>query len=480
MTKLRGYRDMALLIPASAWQNADEAIGMVAHLSLRFFGGFEASLNDAPLAFATDKARALLAYLAIESNQAHTRSSLAALLWADYPEENARTTLRHVLHLLRQLLGDDARGETDETAAYLLTTRQTLQFNVAAPHTLDIATFTNLLNQTKTHIHDRLESCSTCLAQLRQAVELYRGNFLGDLAVHDSVVFDEWRTVQQERLRLLAVNALDVLARHAEATQDFGGMATYAQRQIEIDPLGEGAHEQLMRALALAGQRSAAVVHFGSYVRLLRDELGIGPSEALNHLSERIRAGLITPAAPAASAPAASAPAPAASAPVPTSSATATTAPISAPLTHNLPAQLTPFFGREEELAAIKTQLRSAEVDTASRLITLIGWGGSGKTRLAIEAARLCLDDFPDGVYFVSLAALIKPNQIAPAIAASLGLAPSSGNPVNVLQSALRTKHVLLVLDNLEHLLAHPNGDDELGCAALIVQICRPRPMYMC
>ena len=79
-------------------------------------------------------------------------------------------------------------------------------------------------------------------------------------------------------------------------------------------------------------------------------------------------------------------------------------------------------------------------------------------------------------MYFVSLAALIKPNQIAPAIAASLGLSPSSGNPVNVLQSALRTKHVLLVLDNLEHLLAHPKGDDELGCAALIVQILQAAP----
>jgi predicted ATPase/class 3 adenylate cyclase len=117
---------------------------------------------------------------------------------------------------------------------------------------------------------------------------------------------------------------------------------------------------------------------------------------------------------------------------------------------NNLPRQPTPFFGREREVAAVVELLRRDDV----QLLTLTGPGGTGKTRLGLQAAANLLDDFADGVFFVSLAALTDPGLVPSAIAEVLGIREESERPlIDQLRDVLAAKHLLLLLDNVEHLL---------------------------
>src|SRR6516165_11603252 len=118
------------------------------------------------------------------------------------------------------------------------------------------------------------------------------------------------------------------------------------------------------------------------------------------------------------------------------------------PGSHNLPAQLTSFVGREREKAEIKRLL------AATRLITLTGAGGAGKSRLAIEAAREMVDPFPDGVWLAELGPLSDAALVPQVVAAAAGLRDQSERPpLEALAMHLRGKRLLLVLDNCEHLV---------------------------
>jgi predicted ATPase/DNA-binding SARP family transcriptional activator len=394
---------------------------IMARLILSLLGAYTVMLDDQPLTtFELDKARALLAYLAVEARRPHRRETLAGLLWPDIPDASARQSLRQALFSLRQTIGDQATQPP-----FLLVTRDTIQFNPASDHTLDVAIFNTRLSACDAHRHIGLEICEECARHLTQASELYRGPFLHDFALTDSEAFEEWAVLTRESLHRRALDALLHLAGYHARRRDHPATLRYARRQLELDPWHEEAHRQVMRALASDGRRSEALAQYEHCRRVLANELGVEPSTETTALYQHIKdegSALRAIADAVASSPRPS---------------------------FTLPTQLTPFVGRERELALLAELL----ADPHARLITLVGAGGMGKTRLAIQTA-LGQQHFAQGVVFVPLAPLASADLIAPAIASALNFSlAGQADPQVQLQHYLREQQILLILDNFEHLM---------------------------
>ncbi len=375
----------------------------MARLSICLFGPFRVTVDGEPAtAFESDKVRALLAYLAVEAEVPHRREKLAGLLWPDWPERAARANLSRALTNLRHSIGD-----RDATSPILFASRQAIQFNRAGGAWVDVTAFQDL-----TGLRD--------LSDLTQAVDLYRGPFLEGFSLSGCPEFEEWVLFEGERFQRLALQALDQLSESYEKEGELEPALQHAWRQVELAPWQESAHQQVMRLLARTGQRGAAIAHYETCRQCLADELGVEPSTETVALYEQIRQETLAPR------------------PSPT------------PM-HNLRAPLTPFVGREAELAELGERLS----DPACRLLTLVGPGGIGKTRLAVEAARAHMDRFPQGVFQVRLAGVQSAESILPTIAESIGFSFNrQGDAKQQLLDYLSNKTMLLVLDNFEHLLA--------------------------
>lgn len=259
----------------------------MAHLSLSFLGRFEVTFDAEPItAFGSDKARALLAFLSIESSRPHRRAKLSGMFWPELPENKAAHNLSQSLLRLRQALG----GKKDLTVpSALIVTPQHIQFNTNSSYQLDVARFRELLNQSKQHVHPKAANCRVCMQWLQQAAELYHGDVLAGLFVSDSVAFEEWRMIQQEDLRQQALETLTRLAAYHEQCGEFERVQDYARRQVTLEPWHEEAHLQLMRVMAQSGQTSAALRQYELYQRTLADELNLKPSVDITKLYEQIR-----------------------------------------------------------------------------------------------------------------------------------------------------------------------------------------------
>ncbi len=394
---------------------------MKAQLQLNLLGRLEICRDGTLVTgFRSAKCQALLGYLAV-TGRPHSRPALAGLLWGDMPEPRARMNLSKTLSNLKQLAGD-----------HLTITRPTIAFNRTASYSLDVETFTATLENPKAPIE-----------QVQAAVELYHGDFLDGFYLRDALEFEEWTLTQRARLRELALQTLHRLSLYHTQRGQVGRKAAldYTSRLLTLEPWREEAHRQMMLLLCLTGQRSAALAQYETCCRLLADELGVEPEPATIALYEQIRGGQLSQE------------------PEPHQvGAELTAAPalpgIPAPL-RNLPPQPTLFIGREAELAEISALL----IEPACRLLTLVGPGGIGKTRLAIEAARH--SSRTHGVGFVPLAPLSSAELLVSAIAEAVGLTfYGSSDPKQQLFNYLRDQELLLVFDNFEHLLLPPQKDE--------------------
>jgi DNA-binding SARP family transcriptional activator/predicted ATPase/tetratricopeptide (TPR) repeat protein len=399
----------------------------MARLSLSLLGPFQATLDGQPITgFASDRMRALLAYLAVEADRPHRRETLVSLLWPDWPEPSASTNLRNALSNLRKAIGD-----RETTSRILLVDRDTIQFNAAGDGWVDVLAFSGLTRADQP------------AGRWEEGLALYRGPFLEGFSLRDSAPFEEWVGSVREQLQRQCLAALARLAEQHEAAGDVAKACEIAWRAVDLAPWQEESHRRLMRLLALSGQRSVALAQFETCRHLLQRELGVAPAAETIRLYEQIRDGVIESErvgewesrSVSDSSPLAPSPPP--------------------PLS-NLPTFLTPFVGRRTLLAQIRERLH----DPACRLLTLIGPGGSGKTRLAIEAAAEAAEESarflpPDGTYFVPLAALQSSDSLLPAIAQAVGFTfQAQGDPRQQLVDYIREKQLLLVLDNFEHLQA--------------------------
>jgi DNA-binding SARP family transcriptional activator len=434
----------------------------MARLSLGLLGPLRITLDGQPVSgFVYTKARALLAYLAVDADCAHQRDALVGMLWPDLPDTAARTNLRQALANLREAIGD-ARA----TPPFLLITRDTIQLNPRSDYELDTAAFTALLAACETHPHRRLVRCRPCAARMEQAIALYRGDFLAGAILADSVPFEEWELLHREQLHQRALDALARLADYHERRGDDEHARRYAQRQIELDPWREEAHRQLMRLFGCGGQRSAAPAQYETCRRILARDLDVAPAAETMALYKRIRD---TPRSALRVLSSLS----------PAQGPESQNSTLKIQNAYNFPAQTTSLLGRETELAELGDLLENPTY----RLITIVGPGGIGKTRLALAAAAAQAEVFADGAAFVPLAAISSATFLAPALLAGLDVGlQGQRDPHDQLLDYLREKELLLVLDNLEQLLApglsHTAAENrqDAGATELLADVLRYAP----
>jgi predicted ATPase/DNA-binding SARP family transcriptional activator/Tfp pilus assembly protein PilF len=389
---------------------------------LNLFGPFAARFNDQPFTgFATDKVRALLAYLSIEPSQAHRRDTLAALFWPDYPQETALRNLRQAIYRLRLSLQEMDPSLPDRLISQ---TRRTVTLNPAAL-TLDTAQFTQLLQAAKTSPEP--------ISLLSGIIPLYRGELLKGFYIQDAYAFDEWLGIQRELFQQQALDAVSRLVTLHEAGGDPVAVLSTAKNMLLLDPYHEKTHRQIMRAHLELDNRPQAIAQYHKLQTVLRDELGIEPDPATKMLYEQARV---------------------ANTPIIGEEVTG-----ERPLPlHHFPTALTPFVGRKAELDYLSQTVQ----DPACRLLTITGPGGMGKTRLGVETARRLSAQssrFRDGLFFISLAQVENDGLFIAAIARSLTLSlPPGVEPQQALHSYLKTRRLLLMLDNFEHLLGRKEG----------------------
>ena len=382
------------------------------------------TLDGSPVDTSRHKAIALLVYLAVTGERPR-REALATLLWPDYEQSKAYAYLRRTLWEIKEMLGE----------GWLTVDRETVGVADGSEVLLDASAFRQALAATAAHGHPPAAVCSACIEPLSRAAELYRGDFLAGFSLRDSPGFDDWQFYLAEGLRQDAGEALRKLSAIHGQERRLDVAIDYGRRWLALDPLNEEAHRQLMLLYALHGQRSAALHQYQECQRLLQSEMGIAPERKTIELFQRIEQGKI-PAAGRVETPAA---------PQPASVAT-----LPRTVHSNLPQLLTPFIGREQELAKVHDLLADPDV----RLLTILAVGGMGKTRMGIEAAGRQVELFEHGVVFVYLAPLNGAEALAPALLDALELTPREGAlPKTQVLDYLREKRLLLVLDNFEHLL---------------------------
>lgn len=252
-------------------------------LSLSLLGPFEVRLDGKPASFATDRARALLAYLSIEAHRPHRREVLADLLWPDRPEPVARRNLSQSLLRVRRAI-DDYRADPP----FLQITAKTIEFS-ADTAGIDVARFEESIRAAASHAHPGPARCRACEERLVHAANLYRGGFLEGESLGGSLPLEEWALVKREQLHRQAMAAFRILAAHFEAGHAYDEAQRYAERQLALEPWREGAHRQMMRVLALGGQRSAALAQYQTCRRVLARELSVEPMAETTALYEQIR-----------------------------------------------------------------------------------------------------------------------------------------------------------------------------------------------
>ncbi|PWH15910.1 MAG: hypothetical protein DDG60_04810 [Anaerolineae bacterium] len=384
-------------------------------LTLHLFGLPRAELDGRPVVTDRRKALALLIYLAVNGMD-YTREALATLLWPDQDTHHVLAYLRRTLWEINQTFGPGwIRAERDLVG---------LSPDAREAIWIDVNHFRLLISQSRPR-NDQPET----IFLLEEAISLYQDDFLSGFYLKDASLYEEWMTSQAETLRHDYLFALETLARNYAKRGDLPKAIEKAAQWAKRDPLNETAHSFLMGLYAQNGQMSDALRQYQEYARVLALEMQMDPSPEMRAMLETIKKQAFQQPSPP-----------------PFDLKSLTTR-------FNLPESpyATSFFGRRVELAELEKLLK----DPQTRLISIVGPGGVGKTRLALEVGRIQANWFTDGVCFVPLAAVARPEYIVSSIADALGVRFSSSeirSQQEQLTEFLHPRHLLLILDNLEHL----------------------------
>ncbi|MEE9562455.1 MAG: BTAD domain-containing putative transcriptional regulator, partial [Thermoanaerobaculia bacterium] len=371
-------------------------------MDFRLLGSLEVEADGKPIDIGPPKQRAVLAVLLLNANEVVPTDRLIDLVWGEDPPRTAGHSVQMYVSELRKALEDGG------TAASIVT-RPPGYLLKASSESIDVWRFEHLVEEGAALIgaHD----FEAAVAKLRDALHLWRGPPLSDFA------YEEFAQPHIRRLEELRVTAEEELAAVELELGRAWAVIPSLERHIADHPLRERPYELYMLALYRQGRQAEALRAYQVARKRLGEELGIEPSPELQRLEE-----LILHQDPSLD----------------------FTKPPEAGRKDNLPADVNSFVGREREVDDIKQLLAS------SRLVTLLGIGGVGKSRLAVRAARSLADDFRDGTWLVELSGVSDPAHVAPAVGSIWDLAPEQDGSVRALRSHLEDQQLLLVLDNCE------------------------------
>lgn len=393
--------------------------------------------------FRSQKIGALLAYLALYPDRLHTREELADLFWSEVGQEASRGNLRTALASLRRQL-----EPPDTPAGTVIVTRGNTHISLN-PDTVvtDIAEFETAISAAA-----RVQNPEQKMTHLERVVQLYDGPLLRGY-------YDTWALNERERFADAYLRAVRQLTLLHESAGEMDTALDLARRAVTADPLQEESHALVLRLLMASGQVTAARRHYEEMARLLKERLDLEPSPSIRALLStpvpEIKGGNVSLARNIRVESAAQSAARRESGVTVAERPEALPQPRTPVVPKNLPLTLTRFIGREDEIDALRNQLLSLP----TRLITITGPGGSGKTRIAIEAARELGDVFAGGIWFVPLTDLRDATLIPEAIADALGVPRNNASLQRIAdtlrggaEASIDALPVLLVLDNFEHL----------------------------
>jgi DNA-binding SARP family transcriptional activator len=374
-------------------------------IRIRLLGGFEVTVGARTIedgAWRLRKAANLVKLLALAAGNRLHREQVMYTLWPELGISAASNNLRQTVHTARRTF-DLSMG-----SRYLASRDESLVLCRESSLWVDVDAF---------EAAARSARCSRDLGVYRAALDLYTGKLL------PTDRYEEWAEEPRRRLQETYLSLLLGLAHLHEELADYDSAIEALRSVVSEEPTREEAYAGLMRLYALIENNAEALAQYGRLEETLSRVLSTEPAASSRALREEITAGRFPPA----------------------EGQFLTSPPVRPPdaAKLNLPAARSSFVGRETELRHLKRDL------AMTRLLTLTGAGGCGKTRLALEVARESLGAYPDGVWLVELAPLSEGALVAHAVASVLGIKEQPiRSPTEALMVFLRTKRVLLVLDN--------------------------------
>jgi predicted ATPase/DNA-binding SARP family transcriptional activator/DNA-binding CsgD family transcriptional regulator len=381
-------------------------------IRIELLGGFRVSVGSRTIeggAWRLRKAASLVKLLALSPGHHLHREQVMDLLWPDMGRKAVSNSLRQTLYVARRVLSPD----TAMGSRYLRSAGESLALCPGSDLWVDVGVFEDAASKARRTGEP---------AAYQAAIDLYTGELL------PTDRYEDWADVPREQLRRTYSSLLSELAGLYEKRGEYERAVGTLQRIVASEPESEDAHMGLMRLFAISGRRGEAL---GQYERLregMKRGSGAEPGVDVRRLHQDIEAGRL----PAPHLP------PVAGAPEHRTAARR----------HNLPVPRTSFVGRERELPEVKRTL------SMTRLLTLTGTGGAGKTRLAMEVASDLVGVYSGGVWLVELAGLPEEALVPQAVAGALGVQEQPDRPLtDTLLEALRGKEMLLVIDNCEHLV---------------------------
>lgn len=379
-------------------------------LEIRLLGTFDIKDGNKALNIASRPAQSLFAYLVLSAGTSHRREKLAGMLWPDSLEETARDNLRHALWRIRKAL--PPKPKTD----YLLADDVSITFNDSSEYWLDTAELERLNENASSD-------------ELMAVLSYYQGELLPGF-------YNDWVLLEREHLYSVFEHHMARLMSLLETEKRWLDILDWGERWIKLGQRPEPAYRALMKAHAAKGDMSKVAATYERCVKSLK-ELAIAPSDQTRSLYEKLKVG--NDAAETGSA-------------VPAGGKRIVSRKT------NLPVPLTSFIGRGKEVEEIIRLL------SQNRLVTLVGSGGVGKTRLAIQVSNKLLNKFRDGVWWVDLVGLHDDSHVSKEVARVIKLIESPElSLTDLLASHLASRQMLIILDNCEHLVS--------ACAQLADQL---------